>query len=88
MRDLFVQNIGATISSTAIRGAFDRAFGPGAGARVTVSCSGRGAGRQIGELVISLAGDVTGSAPVVDLIQAAAPVPPGCPSGLVDRSVH
>jgi ribonuclease T2 len=88
VRDVLVQNIGATVSSSAIRAAFDRAFGPGAGARVTVSCSGQGQGRQISELVISLAGDVTGSAPVGDLIQAAAPVPPGCPSGLVDRSVH
>jgi ribonuclease T2 len=85
VRDLFVQNLGATVTADAIRGAFDKAFGPGAGARVMVSCSGDGQNRHISELVVSLAGDVAGSAKLGDLIQAAAPVQPGCPSGIVDR---
>jgi ribonuclease T2 len=83
VRQLFAQNIGKTLSSDTIRGAFDQAFGPGAGARVAVSCQGHGAERNIGELVISLAGDVAGSASIGDIILAAAPVPPGCPSGLI-----
>ena len=61
------------------------AIGAGAGARVTVSCNGRGEDRKITELVISLAGDVAGNAPLADLIRAAQPVPPGCPSGIVER---
>ncbi len=83
VRDLFAQNVGRTVTAEAIAAAFDQAFGPGAGERVTVSCQGRGPDRAIGEMVISLAGDVTGAAPIKDLILAAAPVPPSCPSGLV-----
>lgn len=86
VRHLFVQSIGQTLSADAIRSAFDQAFGPGAGTRVTVSCSGQGTSRHITELVISLAGDVNGSAPMGALIQAASPVTPGCPSGAVDRA--
>ncbi len=85
IRNLFVQNIGSTVTSDAIRAAFDQAFGPGAGTRVTVSCSGQGQGRRISELVVSLAGNVAGSAALGDLIQAASPVQPGCQSGIVDR---
>jgi ribonuclease T2 len=83
---LFADNVGKSLSAEAIRAAFDDAFGAGAGARVTVSCHGRGDNRKITELVVSLAGDVTGSAPLGDLIHAAQPVPPGCPSGMVERA--
>ena len=83
VRDLFAQNVGKSLSSDAIQTAFDKSFGAGAGARVTVSCQGHGSQRTIGELVISLAGDVAGSAPIGDLILAAAPSQPGCPAGLV-----
>jgi ribonuclease T2 len=88
VRDLFAANVGKSISSDAIQAAFDKAFGAGAGARVTVSCQGRGSQRTIGELVISLAGDVAGSAPIGDLILAAAPSQAGCPSGLVVQPAH
>ncbi len=83
VRELFAQNVGKSLSSDAIHAAFDQAFGAGAGARVTVSCQGQGPQRTIGELVISLAGDVAGSAPIGDLIHAAAPSQQGCPSGVV-----
>ena len=83
---LFADNVGRSLSAEAIRTAFDDAFGAGAGARVTVSCHGRGDSRKITELVISLSGDVAGSAPLADLIRAAQPVPPGCPSGMVERA--
>ena len=66
--------------------AFDDAFGAGAGARVTVSCHGRGDNRKITELIVSLAGDVKGSADLGELMHAAEEVPPGCPSGLVERA--
>jgi ribonuclease T2 len=64
---LFADNVGRSLSAEAIRTAFDDAFGAGAGERVTVSCHGRGESRKITELVISLAGDVAGSAPLADL---------------------
>ena len=83
---LFADNVGRSLSAEAIRTAFDDAFGAGAGARVTVSCHGRGESRNITELVISLAGDVAGSAPLGELIRAAQPVAPGCPSGIVERA--
>ena len=79
----FVGNVGRPLSADAIRAAFDQAFGPGAGARVTVLCQGGGNGRRVTELYVALAGDVAGSAQVADLIHAAAPVPPSCPGGMV-----
>ncbi len=83
---LFADNVGKSLSAEAIRAAFDEAFGPGAGARVVVSCHGRGDARKITELIISLAGDVKGSAGLGDLIRAAQAVPAGCPGGLVERA--
>jgi ribonuclease T2 len=74
---------GGQVTAEAIRAAFDEAFGAGAGARVFVTCQGKGPERRISELQISLAGDVKGSAPLSELIRAAAPSAPGCPSGLV-----
>ncbi|MDE2578611.1 MAG: ribonuclease T [Hyphomicrobiales bacterium] len=88
VQQLFAQNIGKGLSSDAIRAAFDEAFGPGAGARVTVNCQGRGMGRKIAELDIFIAGDVNGSAPIGDLIRAATPAPQGCPAGLVDQPLR
>jgi len=83
VRNVFAQNVGKSLSSDAIQAAFDQAFGAGAGQRVTVNCQGRGPQRAIGEIDISLSGDVAGSAPIGQLILAAAPVQPGCPSGVV-----
>lgn len=88
VRDLFVGNRGGTLSADAIRAAFDQAFGAGAGARVTISCSSQGQGRVINELVIALAGDVTGSASLGNLILAAQPVPTSCPSGVVAQAAR
>jgi ribonuclease T2 len=82
---LFADNAGKNLTANAIRAAFDNAFGPGAGARVAVSC-GRGANRKITELVINLAGDVTGTAGLGDLMRAAQTVPAGCPGGRVERA--
>ena len=75
----FAQNQGRDLTAAAIRAAVDQAVGPGAGARVLISCPGR----TIQELDISLAGDVTGRAPLATLMLAAAPVSPGCPVGRV-----
>jgi len=83
---LFTGNVGKSLSAEAIRAAFDDAFGPGAGTRVTVSCHRRGDNRTITELIINLAGDVKGSAGLATLMHAAQPVQPGCPGGLVEPS--
>ena len=83
---LFSDKAGQSLSADDIRAAFDEAFGAGAGARVTVSCQGRGADRKITELIINLAGDVKGSAPLGDLMRAAQALTPGCPSGSVVRA--
>ena len=88
VRELFVRNIGKSLSSDAIRSTFEQAFGQGAGVRVTVNCQGRGIDREIAEIVISLAGDVNGTAPLGDLIRAPAPAPQGCPTGLVAEPAH
>ena len=86
VRGAFVQHIGGVMSADEIRAAFDQAFGPGAGARVLVSCPGRDPQRRVSEIVISLAGDVAGTAPLADLIAAAGPVGPGCPSGVIEAA--
>ena len=83
---LFAGNTGRVVSATAIRAAFDEAFGAGAGERVAISCGGRGDTRKITELVVNLAGDVKGGAGLRDLIQAAPPVAAGCPGGLIDTA--
>ncbi len=84
---LFADNAGKNLTADAIRAVFDTAFGAGAGARVAVSCGGgRGDNRKITELVISLAGDVTGGANLGDLMRAAQSVSAGCPGGLVERA--
>ncbi|MEL4419794.1 hypothetical protein, partial [Shewanella algae] len=64
------------------------AFGAGAGARVTVSCSGRGSSRRISELQISLAGVTTVGTGLGDLMRASQPVSAGCPSGLVVKPAN
>ncbi|MFN3549132.1 MAG: ribonuclease T2 family protein [Mesorhizobium sp.] len=89
VRDLFAGSIGAALTSSQIREAFDDAFGPGAGSRVRVSCvtdpsNGR---RLIGELTIGLSGEIDGQASLADLIFAAAPTnDAGCPKGIVDAA--
>lgn len=80
---VFADNAGRNLSAQTIRAAFDESFGPGAGSRVTVSCSGRGPTRRITEVVMSLAGDVTGSAALGDLLRSAQPISVGCPGGLL-----
>ncbi|RST84466.1 ribonuclease [Aquibium carbonis] len=89
VRDLFAENIGATLTSGQIREAFDEAFGPGAGSRVRVACvtdpsNGR---RLIGELTIGLSGEIDGEKSLAELIFAAAPTSDaGCPRGIVDAA--
>jgi ribonuclease T2 len=80
---LFEKRIGQRVSAEEIRAAFDKTFGAGAGDRVEVHCQGDGDEREISEIVVSLAGDVSGSAPLADLIRAAPAVDAKCPGGNV-----
>ncbi|RWM11600.1 MAG: ribonuclease [Mesorhizobium sp.] len=87
VRDLFTKNIGKQLTSDQIRGAFNQAFGAGAGDRVRVSClvdpsSGR---RLIGELTLGLSGPIGPESKFADLLMASAPTgKAGCPKGTVD----
>ena len=67
-----------------IRAAFDQGFGAGAGNRVRIACKDAGRRRIITEITIGLKGDIPGGSSLSDLMQAAGPTDPGCPSGFVD----
>lgn len=78
---LMADNIGKTINTKDLRGAFDQTFGAGAGERVRVSCDKAG---RIAEITIGLKGDISAGTAVAALIAASEPTDAGCPSGLVD----
>ena len=81
---LFAANIGATLSASDVRSAFDRAFGADAGKRVTLECE-RVSGRTlIAELRIGLQGEIAEAPDVSSLIAAADVRERGCPGGEID----
>ncbi|WP_439813630.1 ribonuclease T2 family protein [Zavarzinia sp. CC-PAN008] len=82
-RDLFEDSLGERLRAEQIRGAFDQAFGAGAGQRVTVECSD-GPDRLIVELRIALAGPLGPDSSLGPLIRAGKTRPRGCPVGRVD----
>nr|WP_145722956.1 ribonuclease [Mesorhizobium tianshanense] len=87
VRDPFTQNTGRDLTSDQIRGAFDSAFGAGAGERVRVSClNDRSSGRRlIGELTLGLTGPIGPNRSLSELLAASVPTNnAGCPRGLVD----
>lgn len=73
VRDLFADNLGATLTRRQIENAFDAAFGDGAGERVLIVCDGSGGDRIVTELRINLAGNVAEPADLSALILAAPP---------------
>lgn len=82
--ELFASNIGRRLTLTEVRAAFDSAFGPGAGDRVSMNCAPDGNRTLITELRINLTGAITGPDSMPDLIGAAEPAPIACRSGQVD----
>jgi len=83
---LFAANIGATLSAGDVRSAFDRAFGAGAGKRVTLECE-RVSGRTlISELRVSLKGEIADAPDISSLIAAAEVRDRGCPGGEIDMA--
>jgi len=82
--DLFASNIGRRLTLDQVRTAFDTAFGPGAGARVSLHCAEDGNRTLITELRINLTGDITGPDDLPVLLSAADPTESSCRSGQVD----
>jgi len=84
VRELFATSIGKTLSRDEIRGAFDSAFGPGAGNRVRIACEDDGRRSIITELTIGLYGTPGQTPNLGKLIRAANPTDGGCLGGIVD----
>jgi ribonuclease T2 len=82
IRALFAGHRGRHLSSTQIRSAFDAAFGRGAGDRVRLVC----AEGMIGELRLSLKGEIGQGSGIGSLMQAAAPLSTRCRGGRVDEA--
>jgi ribonuclease T2 len=70
---LFADHLGEVLSREKIEGAFDQAFGAGAGKRVIIRCNGSGGSKVISELWIGLKGDITPTSNLASLIVAAPP---------------
>ena len=83
--DLFAGNIGKRITLDQLRSAFDAAFGPDTGGRVSMNCVRDGNRTLIAELRINLTGEITSPDDFGDLIRAANPAQADCRSGQVDR---
>jgi ribonuclease T2 len=85
-RDLFAGNIGRQLTAEQVRAALDDSFGAGAGERVKLSCDRDGRRELIDELTLGLWGDPGDTPNLGELLLAARPTSPGCPSGIVDAS--
>lgn len=82
IRALFADNRGRHLSATDIAAAFDAAFGRGAGDRVRLVCD-QG---MIGELRLSLKGQIGPDSRLGPLMQAAPPLSTRCRGGRVDEA--
>lgn len=85
---LFAANVGQEITVATVRGAFDAAFGVGAGDRVRLACKRDGSRRLITEVTIGLGARPDGSNTLADLIKASSATDPGCPGGIIDAVGH
>ncbi len=81
VQEFMAANIGKQIQMSDLRAAFDKAFGPGAGERVRISCDKQG---RFSEMTIGLKGDISSGADIAQLIAASETTDMGCPAGLVD----
>lgn len=84
VQSLFAANVGREISISAIKDAFNSAFGPGAGNRVRLACKRDRSRLLITEITIGLGARPDGNIPLADLIKASSSTDPGCPGGVVD----
>lgn len=91
LRDFLADNIGRSVTPAEIREAADRAFGRGAGNRISIECkTERGGSRRVlTELQIALYGAVDESSDLGELIRNARPQGSNagqCPSVIIDRA--
>lgn len=84
VRDLFARSVGRRIGQAAVRAAFDRAFGRGAGQRVRLGCANDDGRRIVTELTIALRGEITPETDIGALIRSAPRARGGCRAGIVD----
>ncbi len=80
VRDLFVKNIGKTLSKKSLMMAFDKAYGRGSGRKVKMMCK-KG---LITELQINLSGEITPTTLLSTLLKKAKNARGGCKRGKVD----
>lgn len=83
VQKLFSQSIGKHLSGAQIRGAFDSAFGQGAGNRIRIACKRDGNRMLITELTVGLKGSA--QTKMSELIAASPKTKKGCPGGIVDQ---
>ncbi len=81
VRELFVTNVGDSLSASEVRTRFDQAFGTGAGNKVNMRCTGN----LITELWINLRGKIKADTPLASLLKDAPNAQVGCHEGMVDR---
>lgn len=84
VRILFQDSIGSSLSSKDIQGAFDSAFGAGAGDRVEVDCSTDKGRRMIVGLKIFLKGKIGEQTALKDLLKSGPRAHRGCDWGAID----
>ena len=87
VRDLFVRNIGNSLSSNEIRNQFDEAFNDGAGSKVQVQCKrdiDEDKNNMVVELQVNLKGNIQPDTPIGSLLKAGQTVPAGCTLGEID----
>ena len=87
VRELFVKNIGKSLSSNEIRKQFDKAFNNGAGSKVQVQCQrdiDQERNNMVVELQVNLKGNIQPNTPIASLLKAGKTVPAGCTLGEID----
>jgi len=84
VRTVMAGRIGGQVTAGQLAQAFDASFGAGAGRRVTMACDRDGRRRLVVELRLSLAGEVTPTSALGDLLAAAPEAPRECDAGVID----
>ncbi|WP_417690980.1 ribonuclease T2 family protein [Roseibium sp.] len=82
--DLLTSNIGRELLTSTIRTAFDKAFGPGTGDRVSIKCANDGRRVLLSELWINLNGHISPESGLGTLTRNARKARGGCRSAIID----
>ena len=85
VRTVFVEHIDAPLSIAAVRAAFERSFGAGAGQAVSLRCTAVAQRRLVSELRIRLTAPVTDSSPLATVLDRSGSDQGDCEVGFVDR---